>query len=329
MTEDIKVTKEFTETALFDLDFVKGKQYKLNEEKETAAKFEKYAQVDGARAKETEKESKDYETRTAPIERVSRSLARVEDMASGKYGPEYGNISASATKYLDNLFKNGLSDKEAAEIRSGKAPQVDIDGSKKSLFGRLKNKVKNVWKPYNPKQSMEDDIAKLKIAMANDPALMSDVKYRTSSTVHHFATNFKELAEKRDIFSKDLLSTKLYFSGNHAFETSVASQATEKAQAHEATLEAVDKVREAAANKIEVTKTARENVGITDANANTGVDKLAEKAEKMKNMTPAQRLAMRLGDMRGTKQEAPKPVQKQELSGNIMAQNLANNKSNS
>ena len=55
-----------------------------------------------------------------------------------------------------------------------------------------------------------------------------------------------------------------------------------------------------------------------------GVDKLADRAKAMEGMTPQQRLAFRMKELRGTKKETAQPVVKRELDSNIMSQKLNN-----
>ena len=99
----------------------------------------------------------------------------------------------------------------------------------------------------------------------------------------------------------------------------VRSENLTKAQSHEATIDAIHQVRDNAAKEIELRSAARENIGVKDAQANTGVDKLADKAKAMEGMTPEQRLAFRMSQLRGTSKETPtKPVQKRDVDSNVM-----------
>lgn len=182
-------------------------------------------------------------------------------------------------------MKNGLSEKEAAEIRSGKKPQVDIDGSKKSLWGNLKNKAKNILKPFNAKKSLEADIANLKIALANNPSMLNDIRYTSNSSEHDFPSSFKDLAAKRERLAEDMKKTVYTFQGQQARNEYAASQTQTKIQSHENTLENISEVRDKAAQEMKLRSEARENAGIKDVQANSGIDKLAEKAEAMKSMT--------------------------------------------
>ena len=201
-----EVDKEFAEKALNDIDFAKDQQRYMDGHNSEANKFSAYADDYASKRAEAEKQQANFNARTTPIRDVAFYLSRMEEMSGGRYGPEYGQISEAATKYLDNLVKNGLSAKEAA-----------------------------------------------------------------------------------------------------------------KAQKNQTTLDAITEVRDKAAKEIELRAEARENIGIKDAQANTGIDRLADKAKAMEGMTPEQRLAFRMSQLRGTAKETPaKPIIKREMDSNIM-----------
>ncbi len=320
MTEEIK---DFNEKALFDNDFKTAEEYYQKTATEEAERFAGYTEQNAKDEKEATQKQSAYEIKTKPIKSVSFLLENMEKM--GKSYPEYTAITDSATKYLDNLYKNGLSAKEAAEIKSGKAPKVDIDGSKKSFWGKLKNKAKNFWKPNNAKKQMESQIAELKIAMANNPGLLSEVGRQMSSTEHSYPKDFKELAAKRDRINADLNSTRAYFRNAKDRADFYSTRAADKAQQHGETLAAIQEVRDKAAKEIEQRATARDTTGIKDAQANTGVDRLADKAKAMEGMTPQERLAFRMSQLRGTSKEEPaKPVQKREADSKLISMSLEN-----
>lgn len=315
---------KFTEKALFDLDYINGQKYYQKTASEEAEKFYGYTQQDAVRAQDAQAKQSAYESRTAPITKVSQMLTDMERMKNSKYGAEYAPIHDAAVKYLDNLMQKGLSPKEAAEINNGKAPKIDLDGSKKSFFGKLKSKAKNFWKPHNAKLQMEEQLAAFKTALAKDPSLISYVQGYMSSTEHTFPSTFKEIAAKRDRINEDLNSTRSYHSSQGVRNDYVAEKAAEKSQSHQQTLEAIGQERDKAAKEIELRSIARENVGIKDSQTNTGVDKLAEKAEAMKNMSPQQRLAVRMGQLRGTAKAETKTTVKRDIDPNVMNRNMEN-----
>lgn len=78
-------------------------------------------------------------------------------------------------------------------------------------------------------------------------------------------------------------------------------------------------MRDKAAKEIELRAMARETTGIKDAQANTGVDRLEDKAKMMEGMTPQQRLAFRMSQLRGTAKETPAaPVAPRTVDSNVM-----------
>lgn len=316
---------KFTEKALFDLDYINGQKYYQKTASEEAEQLYGYAQRDAVEASKAQAKQHAYERRTAPITRISRMLTDVESLVkNGKYSAEYSSIHDAAVKYLDNLMQKGLSPEEAAEINNGKAPKIDLDGSKKSLFGKLKNKVKNFWKPHNIKLQMEEQLAAFKTALAADPSLISDIQGYMSSTEHTIPSTFKEMAAKRDRINEDLNSTRSYFTSTAFSENYYAERAAKKSQSHQQTLEAIAQERDKAAKEIELRSMARENIGFTDSQTNTGIDKLAEKAEAMKNMSPQQRLAFRMAQLRGTAKAETKTVVKRDIDPNVMNRNMEN-----
>ena len=303
MADNKQSDKAFAEKALYDIDFVKGTEWSYNHATAESEKFDGYAADHEKLAQEAAAKQAQYAAKTGPIEDISFALKSTEAMA--KYSDpkdshfNYVAIAAGANKVLDNLVEHGLSDKMRQDILAGKKPEVDLDGSKKTRWGRFKNKVKNFLKPNNPKKAMEENIAKFMVAMAKNPDMVSDVKYQMSSTEHETAHNFKDLAAKRDRFAADYNSTKAYWSFAKDRAAGISAKEGKKAESFQSKLQAIGKVRDDAGKKIDLKRQARRNVGIVDAQKNSGRDVLAEKAEKMKNMTPQQRLAMRMSEMKG------------------------------
>ncbi len=310
--------EEFIQKALFDLDYRNMQEKHAEEYAVDSQKFSGYAKEAEKYAKEAVERRDAYNHKTQPINRVSFLLTNIEKMAQGKNGAEYAQIYETASKYLDNLVQNGISAKEAADIKKGKEPEVDIDGSKKSFWGKVKNKVKNFWKPNNMKLQMENQIKELKTALAQNPSLLNDVKYQTSATESELPSTFKELAAKRDRVASDLHSSASYWIGAHNRQENISRQSEEKSQAYESKLAKIQEARSNVAREIALRAEARKSAGISDTKANTGVDRLADKAQAMEGMTPEQRLAYRKSQLRGTDTEKDKTVVKREINAQVM-----------
>lgn len=80
-----------------------------------------------------------------------------------------------------------------------------------------------------------------------------------------------------------------------------------------------------AAKEIDLKNTARDTAGIKDINANSGVDKLAEKAKAMEGMSAGQRLEQRMSQLRGMAKEEPKKAVARNVDSN-MAKRAMDNK---
>ncbi|MBR1605429.1 MAG: hypothetical protein IJ660_04915 [Alphaproteobacteria bacterium] len=249
---------------------------------------------------EYQKYDAEWNSRTAPLKKMSNALSEAEEQAelcagfTTKLKPMYDApaIYSSSVKMLDDIVKHGLSWQDIADIEAGKTPKVDLDGSQKTFFGRLKNKINNFWKPNNPKKRMEQEIAKFKIALVKDPEMLDDLAGGGYGAAR--LKDFKSLAQIRDVTDKYYRKTALQASLNE-------KEANEFAQDHHA------KVQKAQNNvdaiRIELKAQARENLGIT--NNEQGIDALAARADAMKDMTPKQRLAFRLSQLRGTAKKQP------------------------
>ena len=253
---------------------------------------------------EYQKYDAEWNSRTAPLQRMSNALSRTEQQAeyqkdlykgiAQKPQPMFDEqaIYSSSVKMLDNIVKHGLSSQDIADIKAGKTPKVDLDGSQKTFFGRLKNKVNNFLKPHNPKKMMEQEIAKFKIALVQDPAMLDDIAGGGYGAAK--LKDFKSLAQIRDNTDKHYRETALQASLSEKEANDFAQERHAKAQSAQNNVDAI---------RIELKAQARENLGIT--NNEQGTDALAARAEAMKDMTPKQRLAFRLSQLRGTAKKQP------------------------
>lgn len=306
MTE---VSEEFKNQALFDLN-MEGNL------KDNAAYHESKADMWEKDAESLSKSYGEKATRESSFNLESKAITNLKFILASTYDPE---LKAMAEAHLDHLFS---SDK-AIELAGKKGKNVDLDGSKKSLFGKLKNKVHNFWKPNNPKKTLEEAIGNLQEAMGKNPETfkhLRDMAVRNNNG----NSSFTNVITARDNYGQFLHSetTKIGELKHNAERFN--QQEISKQKEAEAQMEARLEVRDNAAKEIELRSAAREGIGIKDIEANSGVDKLADRAKAMEGMTPQQRLAFRMKELRGTKQESPQPVVKREVNSNIMSQKLNN-----
>mgnify|MGYP000106707212 CR=1 FL=1 len=228
-------------------------------------------------------------------------------------------LQKQAEAYLDKLFSRPIESRKPETIER---KDVDLDGSKKTLWGRLKNKAHNFLKPFNHKRVLEEYISKLEYDMALNPEKYNELRQQSFEKGKGFS--FEGIVStNRDIIEShhDQYSQLLYESQKLQEKDQEYLKAEQEAKAQ---VEARLEVRDNAAKEIELRSAAREGIGIKDINANSGVDKLADRAKAMEGMTPQQRLAFRMKELRGTKKETAQPVVKRELDSNIMSQKLNN-----
>ncbi len=306
MTE---VTEEFKNQALFDLK-MEGKL------KDSATYHSEMA----ASSKESiELLSKDY---AEAVSHESSFNLKSEAVTKLKFALDSTNnqeVKAQAEAYLNQLFSSDKS----IELGGKKGKDVDLDGSKKSIFGKLKNKVHNFWKPFNPKKRIEEAIGNLQEAMGKDPETFKHLRDMATRN-NNGNSSFNSIVTARDDFGGYLHSKTTKTKENLDSTQKYEQQHISKQQEKEAQMEARLEVRDNAAKEIELRSAARESIGIKDINANSGVDKLADRAKAMEGMTPQQRLAFRMKELRGTKKETTQPAVKRELDSNIMSQKLNN-----
>lgn len=304
MTEKTNADKEFQQQALFDLDFKKDLERTANDEY-------RYADHAGKSVSSYEK-AINAETKGLEEERLLGSAIRGVEIAMDGCSPE---LRSQVTAYLDNLIN-----KPHYRLKSERDEQskpIDVDGSKKSLWGKLKNKAKNFWKPFNKKLQIEDAIGRLRDDMIKNPDYYEGLKGEFGHA------SFKEISEKHkrtmNMYADRRVDSAIR--KNEAFH--VMEDSLNIANKAQAKVDAINQVRDNAAKEIELKNMARETTGIKDINANTGIDKLAEKAKEMEGLTPAQRLAKRMEMLRGTGKQEQKATVKREVNSQVMSKALA------
>lgn len=306
MTEEIKTDEKFQQAALFDLEFEKREQKNADRKHEAAGYSADRAEYDKTN------EAK-YNQWSAQLSLESKPLKSVLFHLEGA-SPE---IKSQAILYLNNLVNKDELDLRR-ENRNNKNKEIDLDGSKKSLWGKLKNKAKNFWKPHNNKKMLEEAIGVLRNDMIKNPEFYDSLK----KTVYHSGQNkinFQNLSQALKEDEQYYNNQRVDYMIHKQKEQAAAQKLENEAKTSEATIDAIHQVRDNAAKEIELRSAARENIGVKDAQANTGVDKLADKAKAMEGMTPEQRLAFRMSQLRGTSKETPtKPVQKRDVDSNVM-----------
>lgn len=318
MTEEIKTDEKFQQAALFDLEFEKREQ-RFADNYNNSAKFDKEQMELNARGEEgSGRNLSDLHKKTSAMIYMDSLLQQAK-----RTDPA---LAAQTEAYLDQMINTDMfliqnSSRKRDEFAN---KTVDVDGSKKSLWGKLKNKAKNFWKPFNLKRQIEGCLSEIKQNMVKYPDTYEWLQSCTQTAVGvrghknakiSFSQLFKETKEIQGIYNSqrvESMKAKEYYD-------KVRSENLTKAQSHEATIDAIHQVRDNAAKEIELRSAARENIGVKDAQANTGVDKLADKAKAMEGMTQEQRLAFRMSQLRGTSKETPtKPVQKRDVDSNVM-----------
>ena len=306
MTE---VSDEFKNQALFDLN-MEGKL------KDKAAYLNKGVDVAKQQSDYFTKSSQESEARDSAYDTESRTVKFLEIVLNSTHNPE---LKTQAEAHLDRLFK----DDKAIELAGKKGKNVDLDGSKKSLFGKLKNKVHNFWKPNNEKKALEEAIGNLQEAMGKDPDTFKHLRDKALRD-NKGNCSFNNIITARNEYAGFLHSEAVKHKEGLDFTTRWQQKDQTALKETEAQMEARLEVRDNVAKEIELRSAAREGIGIKDINANSGVDKLADRAKAMEGMTPQQRLAFRMKELRGTKKETAQPVVKRELDSNIMSQKLNN-----
>lgn len=314
MTEEIKIDEKFQKSALFDLEFERNEAKYAASNHETAESAKESADHNKSIEKEYAEWTNSFSLETDALKKVDNLLGLIQDP----------KLKEQATSYLNNLINKDDIDLKREQYKN-KDKSVDLDGSKKNLWGKLKNKAKNFWRPNNEKKALESKIEALKEDMIKNPRIYDYLKSRAKDDDPNKKINFNDVAQTRNKDEQVYNDRRVESMLKKESDLRYAETMEQSAQKHEATIEAIHQVRDNAAKEMEQRSTARDTTGIKDTNANTGVDRLAEKAKAMEGLSPEQRLAKRMAEMRGTKKpDAPKPVVKREVDSNIMNRTMDN-----
>ncbi len=198
---------------------------------------------------------------------------------------------------------------EATSIQKGKKAKVNLNG--KSLLGNIKRKVKNFLRPNNTQKRVEGLLSEMKEKMVKDPEYRNFIGRGDKVSYNEFM-NSMSLHEKNIDKNRSNALHRLALN-----EHTIGS--------HQAIIDHFQEVKDNAAKEIETKMQARENIGIKDAQANTGVDKLAERAKAMEGMSSEQRMAYRLEQLRGTKKPESKPVKQTTLDPKVAERAISGN----
>lgn len=310
---ELNKEEQFKRDALFDLS-MEGQYENLASYKQEQTQWaEKDAEHQKNKEAEYSKKYNNLKAATSAIDYIKSTLEWVK-----KADPK---LAAQTEAYLASMINTDLTMPSEAKKLSEKA--VDLDGSKKSLWGKLKNKAKNFLKPFNAKQQLETYIGQLKEQMIADPDTFEWLKQCSRP-------EGKTYDNKERVSFAQLTETRGSILQNYNSERSNALYSKEKAlerqkdylrdaQGYENNANKVREIRDNAAKEMGLRSEARETTGIKDINTNSGVDRLAEKAKMMEGLTPQQRLAYRMEQLRGTGKAEAKPVVKREMDSNIMS----------
>lgn len=305
MSEEIKIDDKFQKAALFDLEF-EGKEQK---NADINRKFAGYANES---ADYNKAEEQKYAQWQAKFDRESEPLKKV--LSHLEFAP--AELKAQATALLNNLVNKDEIDLKRESI-DNKKQEIDLDGSKKSLWGKLKNKAKNFLKPYNPKKGLEEAIGALRNDMMKNPQFYENLRQRAKEGKNRIS--FQDMAQAQKNSAQYTNSQRVDHMLRKKTRMAAAQKYESEVQKSEAKIAALHEVRDKAAKEIELRAMARETTGIKDAQANTGVDRLEDKAQMMEGMTPQQRLAFRMEQLRGTAKETPAaPAAPRTVDSNVM-----------
>lgn len=317
MSEEIKIDEEFQHKALFDLEFEKSQKKSAEFNQSNADFAEKQVQLHAEREKESQKALNDLRSKTSSFFGIQTMLEHLE-----KYNP---TLKAQAEACLFDIINKDPIDRHYSsrnKKKSGKET-IDLDGSKKTLWGKLKNKAKNFWYPNNHKKTMESYIADFKKDMEAHPETYEWLKRCARPEGKSYDSkekiSFSQLYEQSEKMAKYYNNERVDRMIDKDRNAKYAEESKANVQNREATIDAIHQVRDKAAKEIELRAMARETTGIKDAQANTGIDRLEDKAKMMEGMTPQQRLAFRMSQLRGTSKETPAaPATPRTVDSNVM-----------
>lgn len=192
----------------------------------------------------------------------------------------------------------------------GQSPKAPNPMEPQGFFGKMKANLFG-RKRSSEEYKLEDELRSLKIAIQKNPEIIKESLDKGQKDITDICIDVGErkiAAEKEtQTCSKQYKDAQDKVAG---ISYTVAHNALKVAKFNKLK-EGVSKIF--TAKEIELKNMARETTGIKDINANTGIDKLAEKAKEMEGMTPAQRLAKRMEMLRGTGKQEQKATVKREI----------------
>lgn len=258
------------------------------------------------RFKNADKELSEFERMTKQINWCSEDMERLKDIDPKAY--------KEAVSEFEKIINNKIPEKEAKRIQKGKKAKVNL--SNKSLLGKLKKNIRKLWRG-SIQDVVEDRLSTLKMMMVKNP------KFK------NYVDGFLDVSSLKDIsykeFTDNVSTREKYIKKERSDALSRVSDIEYSNGINQARIDYIEEVKDNAAKEIETKMHARENIGIKDAQANTGVDKLAERAKAMEGMSSEQRMAYRLEQLRGTKKPESKPVKQTTLDPKVAARAVSGN----
>lgn len=209
--------------------------------------------------------------------------------------------------------------------RTGKKVSFDLDGSKKTFWGRMKNKIKNKFKPFNAKLRLESALEEFRHDISRNYAFYEGLKVDISydgngNKINNPEFSYDTITKAQD--KKDSRLVERIYNDEQLAQMAerLVKANTSKIIEDKKELAQIAEIKDNAAYKIETKQTARDNIGLNDIRGNTGVDKLAERAKAMEGMTSEQRRDYRISLLRGTIKETPSaPVTPRKVDPKIAA----------
>lgn len=290
--------------------------------------------LDGA-----EKADKEFAESKRKLETAKDLAAGVQDKlnAAEKEERAASDLSKNYEKMLESLQKYAEANPKKAQkiygyakdivksAANGQTPKTPNPMKPQNFFGKMKANLFG-RKPDVGEFALEDSLRQLKSAIERNPDIAKEVINKEDFTLKGAQKDFSErktAAEKEaKICSNQYEDAKGRVDGA-IYETAHSALKVAKFNKLKETVSKIFSDKEAA-REIELRKISRATNGISDTENNTGVDKLAEKAKAMEELTPQQRLAMRMEQLRGTGKEEPKATVKRDINSNILNKAMEN-----
>lgn len=298
------------------------------------SKDEVMSRMDGANkaGKEFEESKGRLKTAQEKLDRVQKELdnSRLEETNLSQVDEKIKAVQAKLKDYLDknpkkapelqayisDIIKSATQGKDP-EMKNPLEPKGFFGKTKAFLFGR-KISVEGV--------GLETAMSSLQSTLKRNPDAVKNTAEDKDFSLDGFGkkieSNLKEVSDKvkqntnaREDAGKSLEAT----------EDAVARNAFHVAKFNKLK-DTVSKIfgDKEAAKEIELKSTARDTTGIKDINANSGIDKLAEKAKAMEGMTAGQRLEQRMSQLRGMAKEEPKKAVARKVDSNTVKRAMDN-----